>query len=495
MTTKVRARFAPSPTGEPHVGNIRTAIFGWLFARHHGGEFIIRVEDTDQARKVDGATEMMLASLKWLGLDWDEGPDIGGPHGPYEQSQRLQLYRDAVDSLLSTGAAYRCFCTSERLSALREQQQRDGSDRIGYDGKCRDRDSDETRELAKSGESHVVRFRMLDTGTTEAVDIIRGDVSFENALYDDFVVLKSDGFPTYHLANVVDDHHMEMTHVTRAVEWLSSLPLHIQLYQAFGWDAPEFAHLPLILATDRTKLSKRHGATSVLEFREMGLLPETLLNFLTMLGWSLDDKTEIFTAQELTEHFSLERVSRSDAVFDFDKLNWMNGVHIRETSADRFADAMLEYWTQYPPDEFPMAPDREFALRIVPLTHDRIKSLPDVAPLVSFLLRERIDYDDEELIQRGMDIESTCRVLQASQDGLARLESFDSAAIEALLRPMAKELDIKVGQVLGTLRVAATGLKVSPPIFETLEVMGQERAVRSIHAALDRLSTGMSRYS
>tara|TARA_Y100000310_G_scaffold291734_1_gene319903 strand:+ start:7995 stop:9482 length:1488 start_codon:yes stop_codon:yes gene_type:complete len=495
MTTRVRVRFAPSPTGEPHVGNVRTAIFDWLFARHHGGDFVIRVEDTDQARKTEGATELMLESLKWLGLEWDEGPDVGGPHEPYHQSQRLEYYRDAIESLLSAGSAYRCFCSPDRLTALREQQQKDDSDRIGYDGKCRDVDADASRDRAASGQSSVVRFKMPENGITEAIDIIRGNVSFENALYDDFVMLKSDGYPTYHLANVVDDHHMQITHVTRAVEWLSSLPLHVQLYRALGWDAPEFVHLPLILAADRTKLSKRHGATSVLEFREMGVLPETLLNFLALLGWSLDDKTEIFAPEQLIEHFTLDRVGRSDAVFDFEKLNWMNGVHIREASPDRLADALLDHWTQYPPDEFPKTPDREFALRIVPLIHDRIKSLPEAAPLVSFLLRERIDYDNEELIQKGMDIESTCSVLQASQEGLALLEAFDSEAIEALLRPMAKELDVNVGQVLGTLRVAATGLKVSPPIFETLEAMGQERAVRSIHAALDRLQTGATRYS
>jgi glutamyl-tRNA synthetase len=487
MSDRVRVRFAPSPTGEPHIGNIRSAIFDWLFARHNGGDFIIRIEDTDQARKVEGSVEMMLDSLRWLGVDWDEGPDIGGDYGPYYQSERLAHYQKATETLLSNGNAYRCFCSSERLAALRKQQQEDEAEVTGYDGLCRTLSDGEVQDRLNSGETTVVRFRMPDDGVTEGLDAIHGSVRFENRLSDDFVIIKSDGFPTYHLASVVDDHLMEISHVTRAIEWLSSLPRHLQLYRALNWEPPEFAHLPLVLATDRTKLSKRHGATSVLECREMGMLPSAMMNYLTLLGWSLDDKTEIFSSDELIEHFSLDRVSKSDAVFDIEKLNWMNGVHIRDSAPEDLADALVGYWNQYPASEFPSPPDKDFALKVIPLVHERMKTLTDAAPLLPFFFQDRISYESEELIQKGMDVEGTRVALTAVADGLSTLDPFDTESVEGLLRPMAKELNVKVGQLLGALRVATTGLKVSPPIFETIEALGREKAVNSIKDAITRL--------
>ena len=487
MADRVRVRFAPSPTGEPHIGNIRSAIFDWLFARHNGGDFIIRIEDTDQARKVDGAVELMLESLKWLGLDWDEGPDVGGDYGPYYQSERLVHYREAAQTLLAGGNAYHCFCSPERLRELRKQQQQDGSDVTGYDGKCSSLSEDEAQSRIASGETGVIRFRMPDEGATVGHDTIHGTVSFENRLTDDFVIIKSDGFPTYHLASVVDDHLMKISHVTRAIEWLSSLPRHLQLYKALDWDPPEFAHLPLVLATDRTKLAKRHGATSVLEFREMGMLPSAMLNYLTLLGWSLDDKTEVFSSEELIEHFSLERVSKSDAVFDIEKLNWMNGVHIRDSSPDDLANALSSYWNQYPVAEFLSPPDRDFALKVIPLVHARMKTLTDAAPLLPFFFQDKIEYDSEQLVQKGMDLDGTRVVLNAASEGLTTLDPFDTDSIENMLRPLAKDLDVKVGQLLGALRVATTGLKVSPPIFETIEALGREQTVKSIQDAIDRL--------
>ena len=487
MTSRVRVRFAPSPTGEPHVGNIRTAVFDWLFARHHGGDFLIRVEDTDQARTIEGATDTMLEALRWLGLDWDEGPDIGGPHAPYYQSQRLERYRNVADGLVRDEKAYYCFCSAERLSALREEQQHQGAQTTGYDGLCLKLSESQVRRRKLSGETPVVRFEMPDEGTTGVDDLIHGRVEFENRLYDDFVMLKSDGYPTYHLASVVDDHDMEISHVTRGVDWLSSIPLHIQLYRALDWEPPRFVHLPLILASDRTKLSKRHGATSVLEFRQMGMLPETMLNFLALLGWSLDDKTEIFSREELIEHFTLEQVNKSDAVWDADKLTWMNGVHIRDASPERFADALGDYWDAYPPDVFPEPPVRDFALKVGPLVQGRIKTLADAAPLLPFFFVERVEYATEELVQRGMDAPQTREVLLAASEGLATLAEFDTEALDGLLRPLAARLEIKVGQLLGTLRVATTGLKVSPPIFETMEVLGRDRTLSAIRMAIERL--------
>ena len=319
MSEKIRVRFAPSPTGEPHVGNIRTAIFDWLLARQTGGEFVVRIEDTDRARAVEGTVELIIEALKWLGIDWDEGPDIGGKYAPYMQSERLPLYHDAADRLVAAGRAYKCYCSTERLAAVRESRARQNA--TGYDRHCRNISDDERRRLEANGETSVVRFKMPLEGATTVNDLIRGEVTFDNRLVDDFVMLKSDGFPTYHLAHLVDDHEMEITHVLRGEEWLPSVPRHLQLYRALDWQPPLFAHLPIILAPDRSKLSKRHGATSLLDYRQMGYLPHTMVNFLTLLGWSLDDKTELFTQEALVEHFSIERVSKSGAIFNNDKLD------------------------------------------------------------------------------------------------------------------------------------------------------------------------------
>ena len=339
MPNSVRVRYAPSPTGATHVGNVRTAIFTWLFARANDGAFVVRVEDTDQNRNVEGSIDTLLDALAWLGLDWDEGPDKGGPYGPYYQSQRLRLYHEAADALLANGRAYRCYCTPERLAELRRSRNRqDGAS--GYDGRCRDLDAAERAAHERDGAPAAVRFAMPRDGTTTLYDVIHGEVTFENRLVDDFVMLRSNGFPTYHLANVVDDHHMKISHVMRGDDWISSSPRHVRLYEALGWDAPQFAHLPMILAPDRSKLGKRHGAASVLDYREMGYLPQTMVNFLSLLGWSLDDKTDIISRDDLVRNFTIERVSKAGAVFNVEKLNWMNGAYIRALTAGELADAL-----------------------------------------------------------------------------------------------------------------------------------------------------------
>ena len=484
MSDTVRVRFPPSPTGEPHVGNIRTAIFNWLFARGAGGSFVIRIEDTDQSRKVEGAVEAILETLRWLGVDWDEGPDVGGDYGPYVQSERLDLYRRAADDLLAAGRAYDCYCGPDRLAELRRVQGK-RKERVGYDSHCRDPEARE--RAAAGGGAPVVRFTMPTEGTTSIRDVVRGEVTFENALIDDFVILKSDGFPTYHLASVVDDNAMRISHVLRGEDWLPSAPRHVLLYRALGLDLPRFAHLPIILAPDRSKLSKRHGATSALEYREMGYLPQAMVNFLTLLGWSLDDRTEIFSKDELFTNFSLERVSRSGAVFSADKLAWLNGHYIRESSPDELADALLEFWGRYPPAGIAELPARDYLLRIVPLVRERLKTLADAAPLVGFFFADKVEYDSRELVQKKMDDESTKGALQASLTALQELDEFQADSIEAVLRPLAAKLGIKVGQLLGSLRVATTGLRVSPPLFETLELLGRERCLAAIRTAADRL--------
>ena len=486
MTTPVRVRYAPSPTGEPHVGNVRTAIFNWLFARHNGGSLIIRVEDTDQARMIEGSTEELLDALRWLGLDWEEGPDVGGSYGPYYQSQRLDLYRQVVDRLLDNGSAYTCYCSPERLAEIRKEQSR-RKQTSGYDRKCRDLSEEDRRSAESDGTASVVRFKMPLDGVTDLDDIVRGRVSFENRLIDDFVALKSDGFPTYHLANVVDDHHMEISHVLRADEWLSSAPRHVQLYRALDWEPPRFAHLPIILAPDRSKLSKRHGATSILEYRRMGYLPEAMVNFLSLLGWSLDDKTDLIAREELIGHFTLDRVGSAGAVFNTEKLDWMNGAYIRMLTPEQLVDTLLEHWRNALPPEIPELPDSAHMVTIVPLVQDRVKTLGEVAPLIPFFFVKEVQYEASELVQKGMDVGGTKAMLEVVAARLAELSSFDTERIEGLLRPLGQDLNVKVGQLLGTLRVATTGLRVSPPIFETLEALGQERTLDSIRTAIARL--------
>ena len=486
-TTNPRTRFAPSPTGEPHVGNIRTAIFAWLFARANKGSFIIRVEDTDQARLVDGAVDSILESLSWLGLEWDEGPDKAGKYGPYIQSERqkLGIYSQAIDKLITSKDAYYCSCTPERLNELRQNQMKSGKP-PGYDGHCRE------KQLSKGSDNSaklVVRFAMPNAGITKVSDVIRGDIEFENSLMDDFVILKSDGFPTYHLANVIDDHAMEISHVIRAEEWLPSLPKHINLYKALEADPPIFAHVPIILASDRTKLSKRHGATSIKEFRSNGYLPSAMLNFLCLLGWSFDDKTEIFTDKELIEYFSIERVSKSSAKFDNQKLEWMNGHYIRESDQSKLINELQNYWSYLPEDPFEMDPETSTLVSVLPLIQDRIKTLQEAAPMIKFLFSKEISYDTDLLIQKKMDCESTISALNKSLDVMNQTSPFNANNIETSLRTLSETLNIKPGQLFGTLRIATTGQKVSPPLFESLEIIGRDTTINAINMAIQKLNS------
>ena len=484
MTKDVRVRFAPSPTGEPHVGNIRTALFTWLFARSQGGVFIVRIEDTDQSREVPGAIEQILDSLRWLGIDWDEGPEVGGEYGPYTQSERIEEFYDpAVETLLEKGSAYRCYCTPERLAGVRKEQAARKA-HPGYGGLCRGLGAHERREREDDGTPSVVRFAMPERGVSHVQDLIRGEVAFDNSLIDDFVVLKSDGFPTYHLANVVDDHAMEISHVLRGEDWLPSAPRHLLLYGALGWKAPEFAHLPMILGPDRSKLSKRHGATAVLDYRDMGYLPQAMVNFLALLGWSLDDSTELFSVAELIESFSLEGVGKSGAVFNLEKLEWMDGHYIRQLTHDGIADALLDFWGRYPPTEFAELPERPYLLKIVPLIQERLKTLLDAAPLIPFFFNPSPQYDPADLVQKKMDGTGTKLALEKALSEMEMVPTFDANSLENALRPLADELGMKAGQLFGTLRVATTGLRVSPPLFETLEVLGRDRSLAAVRQAL-----------
>jgi len=485
--TKVRTRFAPSPTGFPHVGNIRTALFAWLFARHNGGSFIIRIEDTDVARRVEGAVESILNSLRWLGLDWDEGPEVGGKYGPYFQSQRLDKYQAVAKQLVEQGDAYYCYCSPQRLEEMRAEQIKHKQP-PGYDRHCRELSRDEQAKKEAEGITPVVRFKTPLEGQTRFNDLIWGELVFENNTLDDFVMLKSDGYPTYHLANIVDDHLMEISHVIRAEEWLSSVPRHVLMYQALGFEPPNFAHLPMLLGADRSKLSKRHGAVSITEYYEQGYLPEAMVNFLALLGWSLDDRTEIMSRQELIDNFSLERVSRTAAVFNRDKLNWMNGVYIRSLTTDEFFEAAEPYLMMDKAAGKAVISSGEYVRNILPLVQERAKTLAEIADLTQFFFVEELDYAADLLIGKNMSQESTTEALKIASQRLEQLKVFDAESLEALLRPLAVELGLKTGQLFGALRTAVTGRTAAPPLFQTMAVLGKERCLKRIEAALDKLT-------
>jgi glutamyl-tRNA synthetase len=486
MTTPVRVRFAPSPTGYPHVGNIRTALFNWLFARHHGGSFIVRIEDTDVERRVRGAVNAILDSLRWLGLDWDEGPEVGGNYGPYIQSERLEMYRQTAKRLVSQGVAYYCYCSPERLEQMRAEQVK-RKQPPGYDRCCRELKPEERAKKEAGGVKPVVRFRTPLEGQTKFNDLIYGEVVFEHSTIDDFVLLKSDGYPTYHLANVVDDHAMEISHVIRAEEWISSTPRHLLLYKALGYAPPEFIHHPMILGPDRSKLSKRHGAVSILEYREQGYLPEAMVNFLALLGWSLDDKTEILSRQELIKNFSLERIGKTGAIFNREKLDWMNGVYIRKLTPDEFFEAAQPYLMLDEATGKALIAGEEYVRAALALVQERARTLAEVAELAQFFFVEELDYEPKLLIGEKMSRESVVGALKASQQKLTPLSAFDADSLENVLRPLAAELGLKTGQLFGALRVAVTGRTAAPPLFATMSVLGKERCLRRIEAALNRL--------
>ena len=483
----VRVRYAPSPTGEPHVGNIRAALFNWLLARHEGGTFILRIEDTDQARIVPGALEAIFDSLRWLGLDWDEGPEVNGPHAPYFQSQRLEHYHQASDQLLAADNAYRCYCSPERLKEMRAEQMRYKMP-PKYDRRCRRLSAGERREREAQGIPPVVRFKTPLSGQTTFHDLVRGNVTFENDTLDDFVLLKSDGFPVYHLANVVDDRLMGVTHVLRGDEWLSSTPRHVLLYQAFGWEPPVFAHLPMILGPDRSKLSKRHGDTSVLDFRQRGFLPEALFNFLALLGWSLDDRTEIIDRETFVRHFSLDRVLANPAVFNREKLEWMNGVYIRELPEEELAERTVPFLEQ----ALGRPVDRGLLRRIVPLIRERIKLLTEAEGMAGFFFLEgELDYGTEILLGRKFagDPAAASGALETVLRRISDLQPWDHETLEGTIRPLAEELALKTGDLFGLIRVAVTGRTAAPPLFETMAVLGRQRTLERLRSALQRLGS------
>lgn len=477
--TIVRVRFAPSPTGYPHLGNIRTALFTWLFARHHGGQFVLRIEDTDINRKVEGSLEAILDSLNWLGLDWDEGP--------YFQSQRLAIYNEAVNNLLNSGHAYKCYCTPDRLALMR-QEQINNKQPPKYDGLCRYLSDEDRDALEASGSTPVVRLKVPLDGDTSFVDMIRGKISFRNENLDDLVLLKSDGYPTYHLANVVDDHFMNISHVLRADEWVSSTPKHMLLYQAFQWNPPKFAHLPMLLGSDKAKLSKRHGATTIIDYKEKGYLPQAMINFLALLGWSLDDKTEIFSIQELTSHFTLKRVSKTPAVFNNNKLEWMNGLYIRKLNLEEFRTIAIPILEKGLPQSVIRPLNINYINQVLPLIQERAKTMADVIPLTEYFFQNDLQYDTNLLFTDGLDNKTATNAIIVTLEQLENnTATWDATVLESILRPLTIRLELNARKYFGLLRTTTTGKIAAPPLFQTMVVLGKEKCIHRLKDALDKL--------
>ena len=481
----VRVRFAPSPTGYPHIGNIRTVVFNWLYARQQGGKFILRTEDTDRERYVDDAIRVITESLEWLGLDWDEGLGKGGDYGPYVQSRRLDIYRRKAEELVAEGLAYRCNCTPERLEVVRESLRAQGKNPM-YDGHCRDKAPGEVSKDAP----HVIRLKVPREGTTTFHDLLRGHVTIENALIDDQILLKTDGFPTYHLAVVIDDHLMNITHVMRGDDWIPSTPKRILLYKALGWDPPTFVHVPLVLGPDGKKLGKRHGATSVDEFRRQGYLPDALLNFLALLGWAPGegDEQEIFTREELIERFNIDRINLSAAVFSYEKLNWINGQYIRQMSEEALLEALIPFWANAGLIPAPVPVEMRHTLQIlVPLVQERLKTLRDVVPLTDFVFQDIETPTVDQLIGKKMTAESSLKAICEVQRVLRESVPFDADTMEGPMRELATTLGLKVGQLFGIIRNAVTGKKVSPPLFGSMQALGLAQTLKRLENAEDVL--------
>ncbi len=487
-----RLRFAPSPTGFQHIGGFRTALFSWLYARHTGGQFILRVEDTDTARTMEGSIENILEGFAWLGMDVDEGPTNGGPYGPYHQLQRKAIYQHYAAQLIENGHAYKCYCTPERLEQMRkEQEARKLPPR--YDRRCRSLTPQERAAKEAAGETWTVRFAMPLDGETVVHDELHGDMVFKNSDLDDSIILKANGLALYHLAALVDDHLMGITHVLRGEEWISSAPLHVQIYQALGWELPLFYHVPNVLGKDKKKLSKRRGAPAWHDYRKQGYLPEAVFNFLALLGWSYDDRTEIFTKEELIKVFTLDRIGISSGIYDPDKLLWMNGVYIRKLPLDELVQRTLPYLERPEqegglPDSVKRPLDVAYTTRVLALEQERLKTLGEAAERVSFFYLDELSYDTSLLIQKQMDAPRTREILVREREVLNKLDRWEADGMEPPVRELVPAMGLKAGQVLGSLRAAVSGSPATPPLFAMMEVLGRDVCMKRIDEAIKRLS-------
>ena len=486
----VRVRFAPSPTGRSHMGSGRTALYDFLLARQTGGRFILRIEDTDRKRFVPGAEEELMEGLRWLGIDWDEGPDVGGPCGPYRQSERGEIYRQHAEELVRRGHAYYCFCSSERLAQVRQEQQKHKQP-PRYDGLCRQLSLEKAQARREAGESCVVRFRTPREGTTTAIDLLRGGIQVENGNIDDYILLKSDGTPVYHLAAMVDDHLMGITHVLRSAEWLPTFPLHVMVLQAFGWDQPVWVHLSLFLnPSGKGKMSKRHAQDSkigeqsiyVKDLQALGYLPEAAVNWIALMGWSYDDHTELFTMPELIEKFSLEKLTPSPAAINYTKLDHFNGLYIRSLSPEDLAGRLRPFF-----EGAGLEPDHDRLRRIAPLVQERIRTLDDAVAIAGFFFRPTIEPDPALLVAKGLTAKQSAEAARRAQAVLGSLPEITLESAEPPLRALAEEMGLSAGQLFGLLRIAVTGQPVSPPLIESMEIIGPDVVLARIDRAAEIL--------
>lgn len=483
MSENVRVRFAPSPTGLLHIGGARTAIYNWAFARRMGGVFVLRIDDTDPERSTDENVRAILSGLRWLGLDWDEGPEADGAYGPYLQTQRADTYAAALERMKASGAAYPCFCPSEELEAKRGAARAKGGF-AGYDRTCRRLDPDTVERRIAAGEPHVWRLAVPDgRGDVVFADAIRGELSFPASSLDDFVLVRTDGTPTYNFATVVDDGLMEISHIVRGDDHLSNTPRQILVFEALGHEVPTFAHLSMIWGPDGKKLSKRHGAASVEEYRDAGYLPEAVLNYLTLLGWSLDGETTVFSSETLCANFSFDRVSRNPAIFDVEKLDWLNGVYLRGLSPAEFVDGMVPWIVDAGlATAKGLAARRDWLLRLAPLVSERVTRMGEIVPWVAFLFVDTIEIDPAAA-EKVLSAPTAAAALDACRDVLAAVEPWEHDAIEAALRTVPETIGLKPKLVFQAVRVAVTGSTVSPPLFESLQLLGREAALARIAAA------------
>jgi len=471
----VRTRIAPSPTGAPHIGTAYIALFNRAFARHHGGQFILRVEDTDQARSTAASETEILAALRWLGLDWDEGPDVGGDCGPYRQSERTALYQSHAAQLVDGGRAYPCFCTAERLAELRRSQEA-RQERIGYDGHCAGLAPAEAARRVAAGEAHVIRLHTPAEGICRIPDRFRGTIEIGWETVDDQILVKADGFPTYHLANVVDDHLMAITHVIRGEEWISSAPKHLLLYEAFGWEPPVLAHLPLLRNPDKSKLSKRKNPTGILYYRQAGFLPQALINYLGLMAYRPEGDLEIFDFETLSASFDLDRVSLGGPVFDIQKLRALNGHYIRAL-ADEDLLAMLKGW---------LLRD-ETLLDVVRMAHPRLEQLSDFLPMVAYLFADQVPVDAEVLDGTLSESGQAAHLLQLVQWSFERTTQWDAETIRACFARVAEKEDLTFKKMLAIFFLVFSGRAVALPLFDALAWMGRDMALRRLHYAQEGL--------
>lgn len=483
---ELRVRFAPSPTGPFHIGGARSALFNWLLAKKHGGKLILRVEDTDLERSTKESEENIKEALRWLGITWDEGVDAGGPYGPYHQTQRLDIYREYTETLLSEGKAYYCYCTEEELDAERQAQTEKGEN-PRYGGRCRHLTEEDRARLAAEGRKPTVRFRVPEGQQIVFKDLVRDTVSFESDGVGDFVIVKSDGIPVYNYAVVLDDHLMKITHVIRGEEHLSNTPRQVLLYEAFGFPVPQMGHISLILGKDRTKMSKRHGATSVEQYRRLGYLPEALVNFLALLGWAPSGEQEIFSLEELVQEFSMDRVAKNPAVFDSDKLNWINAQYIKKASPETIMELAIPHLEEagYLQGEL-TAQKREWLVQVVAAVQEYISYAAQVVEHAGIFFEDNVEFENDEAMQVLKD-EDIPKVMDCFRVKMQELENVDVESVKALLKAITKELKLGGKKVYMPLRVALTGKMHGPDLFHIIPIIGRERTLTRLDTALAKI--------